>query len=133
MDKRCLAIATGVAVLNAIIAMVVLLIFNAIFRTHTFYILVCFSSLYGIGTHLGYSLGFHYKIIPKSLPLFIVIALNFLFIILPLISKQDGSFGINMAIFFDFAFMGNIKKGRSYFDKLEKEDNESKNDDPKAN
>lgn len=133
MDKRCFAIATYVALSNAIIALVVLIIFNEIFRTHTFYTLVSFASLYGIGSHLGYSLGFHYKIIPKSLPLLIVIALNFLFIILPVISQQESSFGINMAIFFDFAFMGTIKKGRAYFEKIEEEDNESKDDDTNAN
>jgi len=77
---------------------------------------------------MGFCLGFSYKSIPASLPLFLVIAINAAFIFLPVISKQEGAYGINLAILFDFAYMSETKKGRAFFDKLEKEEESDDND-----
>lgn len=132
MDKRCLISANASAIWSTIIALILLLILNAITKLHSFPVLLCFAIIYGIGTHLGYCIGFNFTIIPRSLAILIVIVINFIFLILPIVSKQDNYYGLNMAIFFNFAYIRHLSDGRALYVKLEKEKEENeKNNTPK--
>ncbi len=118
MDKQCLIKSTKEAIRATIIAILVLLIFNGIFKEYTLPILLSFSLIYGMGAHLGFCMGFNYKIIPFSVPLILVIAVNFLFIFIPLLIKQEFDYGLNMAIFFNMAYIAKSKPGKTFYNKL---------------
>lgn len=121
MDKRCLRAANVATIWSMIISLIVLVFFNGIFQHHPFSLILCFATMYGIGTHMGFCMGYTYKTVPFSLSLLILIAVNFAFIILPIILKREGSYGLNMSIFFNFAYCGHIGKGKTLYNHLEKE------------
>lgn len=126
MNKRCLKKATKEAILAVFVALFVMLLLNTIFQAYPLTQLIIFSLMYGVGTHMGYYIGFNYKIIPAYFVLLVLLIVNVMLIVTPIITQKELNFdSLQMAIFFNMAYSRCLSHGRAFFKKLQDDDDQS--------
>lgn len=118
MDKRCLKQATKDAFLALVVALVFLLLLNTLLNAYSFFVIVIFSLTYSMGVHMGFCMGFYYKTLKPSTVLLILAVVDAMLLLLPLLTKQELNYELNMAIFFSMAYYQRQRDGKKYYDKI---------------
>ena len=123
MDKRCFTMATFESITSSVVIFTLCFLINCFAHLYTIPLILIFTLFHGIGSHLGFCMGYMSKTYSSIKLILIPILLNAIIIFIPLlfVKENENHFELSGAIFFTMSYVGKLSNGRNYFVKTNPE------------